>query len=222
MKQERGPQTGLDQYLYADVYIPRWSHSSSDDRARADQVLEVAGLTALQEEDAGVTVRATVGYWRKANQIHKWFVDNVQGGKDDCGTYYVDKGELEELHEKCILVLASSEMVPDNVSVGRQYEPSTGSWRNMLEKGEVILDPKVAQEELPSADGFFFGATDYDQWYVMQLVRTVEIIEKLLPKMAVSEWSGVGMAISEEGIRDLGTGEPMSLPSFDLFYHASW
>ena len=25
-----------------------------------------------------------VGYWRKANQIHNWFVENVQDGEDDC------------------------------------------------------------------------------------------------------------------------------------------
>lgn len=24
-----------------------------------------------------------IGYWRKANHIHKWFVDKVQGGDDD-------------------------------------------------------------------------------------------------------------------------------------------
>jgi len=36
-------------------------------------------------------------YWRKANAIHKWFVDNVQNGKDDCGTYEVNKEQLKSL-----------------------------------------------------------------------------------------------------------------------------
>ena len=36
-------------------------------------------------------------YWRKANQIHKWFVDNIQNGVDDCGEYYVSKENLEAL-----------------------------------------------------------------------------------------------------------------------------
>ena len=39
------------------------------------------------------------GYWRKANQIHKWFVDNVQGGVDNCGEYLVDIKALERLLE---------------------------------------------------------------------------------------------------------------------------
>lgn len=38
-----------------------------------------------------------VGYWRKANQIHKWFVDNVQDGVDNCATYPVTYEQLQEL-----------------------------------------------------------------------------------------------------------------------------
>jgi hypothetical protein len=34
-------------------------------------------------------------YWHKANQIHKWFVDNAQGGVDDC--QYSDPIPLEKL-----------------------------------------------------------------------------------------------------------------------------
>lgn len=28
-----------------------------------------------------------VAYWRKANAIHEWFVDNVQGGEDNCDAH---------------------------------------------------------------------------------------------------------------------------------------
>lgn len=42
-----------------------------------------------------------VAYWRKANMVHKWFVDNVQGGEDDCGSYKVDINDLKELLELC-------------------------------------------------------------------------------------------------------------------------
>ena len=43
-----------------------------------------------------------VGYWRKANHIHKWFVDNVQNYMDDCEEYFVSKEELKKLRETCI------------------------------------------------------------------------------------------------------------------------
>ena len=38
-----------------------------------------------------------VGGWRKANQIHKRFVDNVQDGVDNCATYPVAYEQLQEL-----------------------------------------------------------------------------------------------------------------------------
>ena len=46
-----------------------------------------------------------VGYWRKANAIHKWFVDNVQGGEDNCNPYPVTKEHLIQLHNLCNQVL---------------------------------------------------------------------------------------------------------------------
>lgn len=47
-----------------------------------------------------------VGYWRKANAIHGWFVRNVQNDVDDCGTYIVTKEQLEELKILCESVLS--------------------------------------------------------------------------------------------------------------------
>ncbi len=36
----------------------------------------------IKSEDA--YIQEEVAYWRKANAIHKWFVENVQDGQDDC------------------------------------------------------------------------------------------------------------------------------------------
>ena len=46
-------------------------------------------------------------YWRKANQIHRWFVENVQEGVDDCREYYVSFEQLEKLLSICETVLAA-------------------------------------------------------------------------------------------------------------------
>ena len=35
--------------------------------------------------------------WRKANQIHGWFVKNIQDEKDDCGLYYISESQVKEL-----------------------------------------------------------------------------------------------------------------------------
>jgi hypothetical protein len=91
-----------------------------------------------------------VGYWRKANQIHKWFVDNVQNGVDNCGEYLVKEDQLANLLETCKLILDK--------------------------------DPSKASVLLPVQSGFFFGSTDYDQYYFKDLENTVKIIESLFEK----------------------------------------
>jgi len=45
-------------------------------------------------------------YWRKANAIHKWFVDNCQDGTDDCRASQVGREQLIELRDLCIQVKA--------------------------------------------------------------------------------------------------------------------
>jgi len=56
------------------------------------------------------------GYWRKANAIHKWFVDNIQSGEDNCGEYYVNKVDLKNLRDLCVKVKTepdkASELLP--------------------------------------------------------------------------------------------------------------
>lgn len=42
--------------------------------------------------------------WRKANQIHKWFVERCQNGEDDCNTYIVERDQLMKLLIKCRIV----------------------------------------------------------------------------------------------------------------------
>ena len=52
-----------------------------------------------------------VGYWRKANQIHNWFVENIQDGIDDCQYHReVAKEDLEELLYTCYEVLCNPDL----------------------------------------------------------------------------------------------------------------
>lgn len=90
-----------------------------------------------------------VGYWRKANAIHKWFVDNVQNGNDDCAEYTVTNEQLDKLKSICEAVLKE------------------------LEKGETSL----AESQLPTKSGFFFGDTDYGQYYKADLEDTIKICD---------------------------------------------
>jgi len=55
------------------------------------------------------TLEVQVGYWRKANQIHSWFVKHVQGGVDNCEEYRVTRDQLQLLLDNCKLVLMHKE-----------------------------------------------------------------------------------------------------------------
>lgn len=104
------------------------------------------------------TIIETVADWRKANHIHKWFVDNVQNGEDDCAIYEVTKEQLEELLDVCKEVINNSNLV----------------------NGEYIENFGVAEELLPTTEGFFFGSTQYDKWYIEDIKYTIEVVENLL------------------------------------------
>ena len=52
------------------------------------------------------SISEQVGYWRKANAIHRWFVENVQDGEDDCDYHRpVTKEDLQKLLDLCRSVL---------------------------------------------------------------------------------------------------------------------
>lgn len=100
---------GLDMYLYARKYVSGVDYSRTNDELVATpnpaytSVINAVGLSAeeLTDDFPSVSVMVKVGYWRKDNQIHKWFVDNVQAGEDDCGEYRVSREQLLELRDVC-------------------------------------------------------------------------------------------------------------------------
>lgn len=85
---------GLDMYLYKKTYIGA-NHDFN----------EITGTIELKKVDTPIDIKLdrvvyiteAVGYWRKANAIHRWFVQNVQDGKDDCEDYFVSTDKLIQL-----------------------------------------------------------------------------------------------------------------------------
>lgn len=120
-----------------------------------------------------------VGYWRKANAIHRWFVENVQNGVDDCGYYEVSKEQLEELLDVCNQVLESCILVEGKINNGYTYDENMKRIP-ILADGKYIENPSVAEELLPTTSGFLFGSTDYDEYYVEDVEHTVGIVKNVL------------------------------------------
>ena len=88
---------GLDMYLRGNRQVREYK--SEDKQLCSD-------INALLPKNLLVYgIDAEVGYWRKANAIHNWFVTNVQDGKDDCEEYDVSREQLEQLRQQCKIVL---------------------------------------------------------------------------------------------------------------------
>ena len=142
---------GLDMYLKADVYVPQHKYINDEFVPNEEFVAIVNALNLSHYGTdlfgSGIGVDVPMGYWRKANAIHNWFVQNVQDGEDNCGTYFVGRDHLEDLAKTC---------------------------------QEVLADPSKAEELLPTGEGFFFGSTDYDEYYIETLNDTVDIVSRCL------------------------------------------
>jgi hypothetical protein len=98
---------GLDMYLTAKRFISNYNPSDQDLRSG---IMDLDfGLNGM--EPSAVSFEAM--YWRKANAIHHWFVQNVQSGEDDCKEYYVTNEELSTLRELCNKVLVDPDKAED-------------------------------------------------------------------------------------------------------------
>lgn len=168
---------GLDMYLSKRKYVKNWDH----DKDNKWQITVKHNGKVVKDDMPIKEIVYEAGYWRKANQIHKWFTDNCNNGDDDNGQeYYVSPDQLKTLYETCLEVIKGSELVEGKVKNGERYNPDTGKFEPQFEDGKLIKDPSVANLLLPTESGFFFGSTEYDQWYLRDIEETVDILEKCL------------------------------------------
>lgn len=124
-------------------------------------------------------ISENVGYWRKANQIHNWFVQNVQDGVDDCEYHHeVTKEKLEQLRELCNELLSEVKLIPGQVVSGYRFVHDEAV--PIMIDGLVMEDDSGCRRYLPTSEGFFFGDTNYDEYYIENLKQTVEICDKIL------------------------------------------
>jgi len=146
---------GLDMYLEKEYSL--WD---SNEAEKKEKIL--AMFPELKRKPQYIKVSIEVIYWRKANAIHSWFVNYVQG-EDDCGRYDVTCEELKEL---------------------------LGTVKR------VLADKSLAERLLPTQEGFFFGGTEYDEYYFSDLENTQKSLEEVI------------------SAPDFGSAE--------YYYHSSW
>ncbi len=55
----------------------------------------------------------------------------------------------------------------------------------------VLMNKDLAEDVLPSQSGFFFGSTDYDEYYYYDLEETVKNVTEILEKYSEEELSNI-------------------------------
>ena len=153
---------GLDMYLSVRKYVSRVDFSQDYDKSEGyrntpefDALVDTLGASDLIEpqESAGMYVEVPVMYWRKANAVHKWFVDTQADGVDECQPISVSTESLKELVDSCEKALANKD---------------------------------EADIHLPTESGFFFGGTEYDEYYFQDLEYTRDRLKQLIETMEKS------------------------------------
>lgn len=107
---------GLDMYLYARQYVSRFDYKDGE---RID-LPEFAALAETGPADltkygdySGIEIEYPVLYWRKANAIHGWFVNECADGIDECQRIYVSRESLVKLRDLCQSVIKQPAMAGD-------------------------------------------------------------------------------------------------------------
>ena len=107
---------GLDMYLYATKYMSK-SWGKKKEQEQSKKLRKQFGMSDSGNANS-VTLKFEIGYWRKANQIHNWFVTNCGEGKDDCNPYRVDREDLKKL-----LALIEKVLSIKSVEIARELLP---------------------------------------------------------------------------------------------------
>lgn len=144
---------GLDMYLRERVYVSQYEKGEpKKTKVRVETTYQDNSVIEhefeVENAQFGLYVDLPVAYWRKANQIHRWFIKLHDGTVDNCNPINVSGGDLVKLKETC---------------------------------EAVLKDHSLAEELLPTQDGFFFGNTEYDEDYFYDLEMTIKQLKDIDP-----------------------------------------
>lgn len=144
---------GLGMYAVRKLYTKQWEHESPDERYSV-QIERGGKPVAGIQSDRISAVEEEVMRWNKANHIHGWFVDNVQGGIDDCKQYLVEDDDLRKLVAVCKKI---------------ERTAMNGS-----------IDKALARKLLPTRYQFSHGFVQYDDRYLSTVIATGEWAARML------------------------------------------
>ena len=192
---------GLDMYLYrAEKNTAEWH----------DQTLEEGWCDCAKCRPAYKwREKGEIGYWRKANAIHGWFVNNLADGVDECQQIPVSVTDLLLLKSACEKAIATKpDEVPEDEDTLEIHGVSSQSNEEIAKAITDFIALQAYSKELspePEPDdplapigGFFFGDTSKNEYYYEYVADTLNILK---------------IALAETEFLD---------PDETLVYQASW
>ncbi len=130
-------------------------------------------------------------YFRKANFVYRFFQPYLVD--EEC---IVSKDQVKELLERCDKVIAAAKadgVIDENGEIDRKYfycedysklndnEKKVGDDRVKVTNEQMPRDwTSTAEDLLPTQAGFFFGSTNYDIWYLKDILSCKKQFTDLL------------------------------------------
>jgi hypothetical protein len=185
------PPMGLDMYAIRRKYVKQWEHIKPENQYQVTVKKGGKPVPYIKPERISV-IEEEVMYWRKANHIHQWFVDNVQDGNDDCGMYSVSREKLLELLNLCETIIASADCDDKAGDIPATAESNDG---NAEASSRLALkDDTVARQLLPRQSGFFFGSQAYDEDYMFDIRETRDWLVRMFDEAKLDPWALDGIS----------------------------
>lgn len=136
---------GLDMYLY---HCPKGQDPELGPWPEPPDYETREGWAAVNE----------LAYWRKANQVHAFFIEECAGGLDDCKPVLVHPEKLADLYQRCTQVLEDPDLAPiflptrpgfffGSTDYGDDYFDDLRETLAQLDK-KVMRNPKIRGDNL--------------------------------------------------------------------------
>jgi hypothetical protein len=148
---------GLDMYLYKKHYVKNWDWMADHEKHTISVKKGKKKLDHIKPERISHVVEL-VGEWRKFNALHKWFVDNVQEGVDDCRETYVDESDLKMLLETLNYVYENKDTADVILPIAKGFyfgdeEITEDYWNNI--KFTIIWLKDLLEEDNKGASFYY-------------------------------------------------------------------
>jgi len=148
-------------HLTKKTYVKNWNHTP-DEQKFSISVKQNGKDHPYIKKDRISYIEENIGYWRKANHIHKWFVDNVQDGVDQCQITYVDHSQLKDLLDLCKEVKSNhtlaQELLPCSSGFFFGCEDYDDYYFNDIDNTIAIIEEELATVD---EDGCYSGSVYY-------------------------------------------------------------